>query len=173
VTIHLAHDFEIVNCGRDDCHQTFAMTAEFYNKTKATGQTWYCPSGHARVWGGPSTKAQLTEAKTRETHLRDQLAAAVRDAETARSLLVRDRERFAAGICPCCRRTFDNVRRHMSTQHPDYAVDQVARTVKLQCTCGARFETYRGLRIHQGKQRTPDWDTAGSRQWHRGHLTKV
>lgn len=29
--------------------------------------------------------------------------------------------RIAAGVCPCCRRSFTDLARHMSSQHPDYA----------------------------------------------------
>ena len=30
------------------------------------------------------------------------------------------KKRVAAGVCPCCQRSFINLRRHMTTQHADY-----------------------------------------------------
>jgi len=31
------------------------------------------------------------------------------------------RKRIAAGVCPCCNRTFENLARHVARQHPKYA----------------------------------------------------
>lgn len=30
------------------------------------------------------------------------------------------KNRIAAGVCPCCNRSFQNVARHMAGQHPDF-----------------------------------------------------
>lgn len=30
------------------------------------------------------------------------------------------RNRAAAGVCPCCNRTFEQLGRHMTTKHPEY-----------------------------------------------------
>ena len=35
--------------------------------------------------------------------------------------LTRTKKRIAAGVCPCCKRTFQDLARHMSGQHPTYA----------------------------------------------------
>src|ERR1044071_1302400 len=51
---------------------------------------------------------KLRDAEARETALRDQLEAAAREAETVRAVLLRDRHRFANGVCPCCNRSFDH-----------------------------------------------------------------
>jgi hypothetical protein len=32
----------------------------------------------------------------------------------------RIRNRIAAGVCPCCTRTFKNVARHIKDKHPTY-----------------------------------------------------
>jgi hypothetical protein len=175
-TFDLAREYVAVHCGiRDNgCDVEFAMTRHFYEETRRTGQAWYCPNGHRRVWGGPTTDQKLRDAETREVALTDQLAAAVRDAETVRVALLRDRQRFANGVCPCCNRSFGNVRRHMATQHPDYDPTRVeqASTVRFACSCGRVFETLRGLRIHQGRLRGAGWDQPGKSRWS-AHLTKV
>lgn len=41
------------------------------------------------------------------------LAEAAREAE-------RLRRRTAAGVCPCCNRSFVQLARHMKTKHPDH-----------------------------------------------------
>lgn len=30
------------------------------------------------------------------------------------------KKRIAAGVCPCCNRSFANLREHMAGQHPDF-----------------------------------------------------
>ncbi len=44
-----------------------------------------------------------------------------RKAAAARGQLTKTKKRIAKGICPCCNRSFVNLERHMTGQHPDYA----------------------------------------------------
>lgn len=173
-TMHFSVEYVLVTCGADGCDQHFGMSRDFYDETQRKGIGWYCPRGHSRRWTGKTTEQQLLDAGARETALADQLGAAVREAEAARFALIRDRHRFANGVCPCCNRSFENVRRHMSTQHPDYDVTKVAQhaaAVSYRCSCGRSFDTPRGLRTHQTYQRRPGWEAKTS-AWSQ-HLTKV
>lgn len=173
-TFVMGVEYVQVSCGGGDngrCDLQFAMTEEFYRTTKCTGQTWYCPKGHGRVWGGATTETQLADAKAREVALQDQLSAAIRDAEAARVELLRIHARIANGVCPCCQRSFDNVRRHIASKHPDFATPSTV-VKKYRCSCGRRFETFAGLRIHQGRSRYDGWDTPSASSWN-SHLTVV
>lgn len=172
MTIQFAHDYEPVRCSRDDCDQRFAMSAEFYAETRRTGMTWYCPRGHARAWTGQSTEQKLREAEAQLTHTKDQLIAAAVEAETVRSQMLRDRQRFANGVCPCCNRSFTNVMRHMKTKHPDYDPTHIGSTIEFRCSCGRTFATSHGLKIHQGRSRSDGWAEPDAPRW-RAHLTKV
>jgi hypothetical protein len=173
-TIHLTTEYVAVYCGKDGCNQHFAMSEAFYRQTRRTRETWYCPSGHPRIWLGESDESKLRRAQARETALKDQLAAATREAEEVRVALLRDRQRFAKGVCPCCNRSFDNVRRHMETKHPDYDTTRIhnARRVEYKCSCGYVGATLHGLRVHQGKSRREGWDEPGTSRWS-SHLTAV
>lgn len=173
----LGREYVAVHCGHSEggCGLEFAMSVDFYRMTKEQGRHWYCPNGHRRVWGDESTTTKLQKAEAREVHLKDQLRAAVRDAEESRVALLRDRQRFANGVCPCCNRSFENVRQHMTTKHPEYRAKLTATPI-YKCSCGQRFESFRGLRVHQGKTRedtgTYRWDDPKtSRYW--AHLTEV
>lgn len=168
-------EFTVINCGHENggCGMDFAMTEDFYLHTKETGETWYCPKGHPRVWGGETTTRQLERSQAQKRHLEDQLSAAVADAERTRVELLRERQRFANGVCPCCNRSFENVRRHMKSQHPEYDVSRVEEhQVKFACSCGRSFTTFRGLRSHQGHARPMNWSESGLGTY-RAHLTKV
>ena len=105
--------------------------------------------------------------QARATALQDQLEAAIRDAEAQRVALARIRQRIANGVCPCCQRSFGNVRAHMETQHPDYTAPILEA---FKCGCGRAFDTYRGLRVHQGLMRPDDWARPGQSR-RASHLT--
>jgi hypothetical protein len=178
-SILFQHEYVLVTCGADGCDQTFGMHQRFYDETRRTGCGWTCPKGHQRVWKGKTTEQQLKDAEAREVALKDQLAAAVHEAEQTRQALLRDRQRFANGVCPCCNRSFENVRRHMTTKHPDYDATRLVQpsAVRFKCSCGRSFETLRGLRVHQGHQRGDGWEKYAQKSdyWSRykAHLTDV
>lgn len=153
------------------CGQRWAMSRDFYNRTKRTGETWYCPSGHPRIWTGQTTEAKLAAAEAQAVALGDQLQAAVEEAETTRVALLRERHRYANGVCPCCNRSFENIARHIRGQHPDYDITRID-TPKYRCGCGMSFDSFRGLRTHQGHMRRPDWSDPDVSRW-RSHLTVV
>lgn len=163
-----------------NCHVLFAMTEEQVDKLRATpGTTFYCPNGHAQHYTGKSAEQRLKEAQARETALQDQLRAAIREGDNARTEVLRIRQRIANGVCPCCTRSFPNVLAHMASKHPDYALPANVRhatDVEFRCSCGHTFPTYQGLRIHQGRQRREDgpfqWDKPDQDRWW-SHLTVV
>ena len=38
---------------------------------------------------------------------------------------------MANGVCPCCNRSFENLRNHMHTQHPDYGQEKTLRALRI------------------------------------------
>lgn len=88
----------------------------------------YCPLGHTWVRVGETEtereKKRRERAEARETALRDQLAASERQKAAYKGQATRLRNRAAAGVCPCCTRSFQNLQRHMASQHPTFAGDQ-------------------------------------------------
>jgi hypothetical protein len=124
----------VVTCGATGCGQTFGMTEAFYRQVRDSHETWYCPSGHPRVYLGESAiekERRLRQAAERQAGYarasrdaaRDQAEAAERSARAYKGHATRLRNRIANGVCPVpsCRRSFENVRRHIAGQHPDWA----------------------------------------------------
>jgi hypothetical protein len=161
------------------CGVTFGMPSDLRRQLLDNhSRSFYCPNGDRQHYTGKTDAEKLRDSQGRETHLKDQLEAAVRETEATRVALLRDRQRFANGVCPCCNRFFPNVNRHMTSQHPDYDVTKVKASRPsrrgFKCTCGSAFDTLHGLRVHQGMSRRDDWATAaGQKSWHSGHLTVV
>lgn len=141
-------------CG--ECGVVFGFPNDLLEQRQSDGQRWYCPNGHCRIFN-ETDAVRLRRAEAQLTSTKDQLQAAKNEAEETRRTLVRERARFANGVCPCCNRSFSNVRRHMETKHPDYDTSPLLASGSLfRCTCGRSFETYRGLRSHQGHAYRPE-----------------
>lgn len=172
-TLRLTASSDLITETCYSCGVLFAFGSDFKANRLDDRKNFFCPNGHSQHYIGETDAQKLERAQARETALRDQLAAAVHDAEALRIALLRDRQRFANGVCPCCNRSFENVRRHMASQHPDYDVTRVnTTTVTYRCSCGRAFESLRGLRTHQGHNRRAGWDLPTASRWS-AHLTAV
>ena len=127
-------ELTVVTCGAAGCGQTFGMTTSFYRQVRASHETWYCPSGHPRAYLGESAVEREQRLRKRaEESARfarasrdaalDQAEAAERSARAFKGHVTRLRNRIANGVCPVpsCRRSFENVRRHITGQHPEWA----------------------------------------------------
>lgn len=123
---------ETFTCGA--CGVVFGMTSEFVNSRRNDHQNFYCPNGHPRYFPGENelekTKRMLDNAnKRREWAEQDAQRAkehAEREKRSAASYKGKLRSvqaRVAVGLCPCCRRNFGNLSRHMETKHPDWKRD--------------------------------------------------
>jgi DNA-binding XRE family transcriptional regulator len=125
--------FEVTSCGKDGCGQIFAMSKEFYDARQRDGATWYCPSGHPRVFRETEAqrlKAELARAHTDVDRAREAEAMQRQKVAQISRSYQRVRTRIRNGVCPCCNRTFDNLARHMSTQHADYGETKTLRAVR-------------------------------------------
>jgi DNA repair exonuclease SbcCD ATPase subunit len=99
----------------------------FQRRQHANGQRQtdiYCPLGHAYVKAGKGEAEKLRESLERERERAARMAAerdqAQASARSYKGVATKARKRAAAAVCPCCNRSFVQLRRHMETQHPDY-----------------------------------------------------
>lgn len=111
-------------CGR--CDVTFAMPDYLQRECKDKGRTFYCPNGHPRVYRTSENdllRKQLEVARTHATHLADQCDAAERSARAYKGQATKLKKRAAAGVCPCCQRSFVELQRHMANKHPHFVAE--------------------------------------------------
>ena len=110
------------------CGVPYAVPEELdvWNR-KAPSRYFYCPNGHELHYAGKSEARQLEEARDAlavERSLHDQtrarLSAQKGKATRARRERDRLRDRAAAGVCPCCHRTFKQLALHMKSKHPGF-----------------------------------------------------
>lgn len=113
---------EVHQCG--NCGVVWGIDEAYLNERRNDHKGWVCPNGHSFVFNGPSEEEQLRRQLDNErarsarlAHQRDQIEASRR---ATRGVVTKLKKRAAAGVCPCCTRTFQQLARHMESQHPDY-----------------------------------------------------
>lgn len=113
----------VIECA--NCHIDFGVTDGFEKARRGDHKTFYCPSGHSNFYPQQSEaeklRARLRSAEATLTHTKDQLQATERQRRAQKGLNTRLKNRIAAGVCPCCNRTFQDLARHIAGQHPDFA----------------------------------------------------
>ena len=114
------------------CHCGIALAIpENLNRTaRDDGKAIYCPIGHTFVYT-ENYKAKLERAERRIQATRELLHAEERSHTATRGHLTRHKKRAAAGVCPCCHRTFKQLRKHMNVKHPDYVKEQKEAKVNV------------------------------------------
>lgn len=114
------------------CGITFGIPDTFVNELRVTHAEFWCPAGHPLSFRGESEPERLArELKAERDRLaaerarHDQTRAELREEQrrlsATRGVVTRTKRRISCGVCPCCNRSFSNLRRHMQTQHTDYA----------------------------------------------------
>lgn len=116
--------YEFLQCGT--CAVRHAIPKVIYDHCKGEGGYWYCPNGHQRGFRTGAEEAERQEIRRERDRLKqdaarlqDELAAQTQRANEAERRVIQVRKRAAAGVCPCCNRTFLNVQRHMKSKHPN------------------------------------------------------
>lgn len=111
--------FVTVLCG--ECGVPFAMTESFQKQKLQDRTTFYCPSGHPRFYTGKTEAQKLQEQLDRERQVREAAESRALRMQGERDQVAkahkRMRTRVMNGVCPCCNRTFQNLLRHMQTEH--------------------------------------------------------
>jgi hypothetical protein len=105
------------------CGMHHAIPKHLSSTARRTGQGVCCPLGHTWV----VTESELDRAKQRAAALTAELDqeraranAAISRENQLREEAAKAKKRAAAGVCACCKRSFQNVNRHMRNQHPDF-----------------------------------------------------
>jgi hypothetical protein len=112
------------------CGIPLAVPENLLDQAYNHGVQIHCPIGHRFGWKETEADRQKARADRAEANLkraRDR-AEAEKDLreDTERRLraqkgeTTKARKRAAAAVCPCCNRSFVQLRRHMETKHPDY-----------------------------------------------------
>ena len=127
--IRLLNNFETLTCG--ECGVAFALTESHLRELRRSHASFYCPKGHERHFPGKSDieklKEQIAEKDRFLENSQKRLEWAKLDAKIAKrsaasykGKLNHVKAHVGNGVCPCCKRTFQNLQRHMSSKHPGF-----------------------------------------------------
>lgn len=106
-----------------NCGVVFGMTSDLQKRFLNDHDKWfYCPNGHEQHYTGKTDAEKLKEAQTqlaihreaRYKEEREKIAALDKVKKLDAKI-----KRIHNGVCPCCNRSFENLRRHMETKHPE------------------------------------------------------
>jgi hypothetical protein len=103
-----------------ECGTVFGIVERHQAQLRESSATFYCPNGHELVYGESETE-----------RLKRDLYRAEADRKYYKTQLTRTKNRIAGGVCPCCNRSFENLRRHMATKHANYQGDVPDTTDEL------------------------------------------
>lgn len=124
--------FETETCC--SCGMKFAMTSDFMRRRRDDHALFYCPAGHNQYYYGKTEAQKLKEQLEQRAAEVARLNVRAVDAESKLGRVARAhkkmRKRIANGVCPCCNRTFQNLLRHMQTEHPDMTKEQTFRELR-------------------------------------------
>lgn len=140
-TMHLteAVTFERIDCA--NCGVTFFIPQSLRDQRQKDAAGFYCPNGHSlsyheneadrlRKQLKAAQDAAEKERKDKEWHKARQADERAAREATERRLSAQFgentklRNRLKNGVCPCCTRSFQNLKRHMATKHPDFKAVQ-------------------------------------------------
>ncbi len=118
-----------IDCG--ECGGSYAINERYRQQCADHGRAWTCP--YCRCSWGYSGNGALQKAQKELEAERARKQAALERANQAeeakriaeameqrhKAELSRLKKRAAAGVCPCCNRTFKQLAAHMKNKHPD------------------------------------------------------
>lgn len=112
----------VIDCA--SCGVAFGVPDRVITARREDGQAFYCPNGHENVYRTTNAQRIAKERDSLRAQLtaeQDQRQAAERSNAALRGEITKQKKRASAGVCPCCQRSFQQLRRHMAAKHPDHA----------------------------------------------------
>ena len=118
---------EKLSCGK--CGGVFALNETFLNHARQNIGEYHCPYCKTS-WGWYKSDAQKLreQLEATETLLRKtkcEVLNARQECDCLRADKTKIEKKLARvhkGVCPCCKRSFQNLQRHMATKHADVKV---------------------------------------------------
>lgn len=123
---------KVIECGT--CGIAFGLPETLFDHCYEEGGSMYCPLGHQRGWA----EGQNERDERDKEHFKKELKRVTKEKEWAqreaeiqkksasayKGQVTKLKRRGASGTCPCCTRTFKQLRAHMNNMHPEYVDDQ-------------------------------------------------
>jgi len=120
---------EIVAITCRECGLVFGLSKEFIAGRRKDHRSFYCPNGHSHYYPQKNTEEQLRRqleaARSLAQRESNRRQSAEYQARAYKGQVTKVKRRIGKGVCPCCNRSFPQLRDHMAEKHPDYAETEV------------------------------------------------
>lgn len=127
--VEVGISFYLKDC--DACGMHFAIPSDIERRCADEKRAWWCPGcGHRWYYGLTTTEKLRKELEQKDLAIeaerrmkenaRAQRDAAQRSLNSQRGATTKLKNRIKNGLCPCCRRSFTDLQRHMKTKHPKW-----------------------------------------------------
>lgn len=115
-----------------NCGIAFGLPSDLREHLMNDPNKWfYCPNGHRQHYCKSQEQRlrEEVEAKLKETQrILDEKKRQLEDSDHVKAIMQKQLNRATNklkrvynGTCPCCKRHFKNLSRHMKTKHPEHA----------------------------------------------------
>jgi hypothetical protein len=131
--------FGAVECKCCRCGTDFYLPPNLHSAARASEKiSFYCPYGHEQHYPAGETETdkirrerdllaqRIAQRDDTIKFLRETGETAKRSLAAQKGVVTKIKKRVGSGVCPCCTRSFGNLRRHMQTEHPEFKAEEVA-----------------------------------------------
>lgn len=121
------------------CKSDMWLPQMLYDTCKRSSKhSFFCPYGHEAVFSESESEAtllrrerdrlqqQLAEKDDTINWQAKQVLEKTKEIGALKGIVTKARKRSAAGICPCCHRTFRQMALHMKSKHPAFKAEEAA-----------------------------------------------
>lgn len=112
---------EITTCCA--CGTVFGIEERLMANLRQHGAGFFCPNGHPLTFGKTAfdrLKEQNERLIKTDGQRLIELATERQQRISAETKMNRFKKRVGNGVCPCCKRSFGNLQKHMECKHPDF-----------------------------------------------------
>jgi ssDNA-binding Zn-finger/Zn-ribbon topoisomerase 1 len=105
------------------CGVKYAMPQVMRDNKESVGGSWFCVNGHSLTYTETEIKRlrrELEQKRLEVVRQQENYFAEQRRHERTTKQLRSLKKRTAAGVCPCCKRSFSQLARHMHTKHAEF-----------------------------------------------------
>lgn len=124
------------------CGIVFAVQGRFLDERRSDKQAFYCPNGHSMTFTKSTAqilqqqidklKGEKDESERARYALHDQLQQKQQEVRKLQTNIAKRNKRIAAGVCPCCNKSFKQLAAHMKTKHPEQTFTPVIADVHVK-----------------------------------------
>lgn len=108
------------------CGIQFGVPPYFIDNARKNAGSLYCPNGHRLGWSeteADKLRKQIHKANELLEWQRARASTLEKSLVAQKGQMTKLKKRLAHGVCPFCKRSFQDVARHMKSKHPDYSTE--------------------------------------------------